>query len=45
MLFDKAMIEGLAFAIVMCGWIAVILKVNPIINVIYLRISLNTRHV
>lgn len=29
MLFDKAMIEGLAFAIVMCGWIAVILKVNP----------------
>ena len=26
---DKALIEGLIFAIAMCGWIAVILKVNP----------------
>ena len=26
---DKALIEGLIFAIAMCGWIALILKVNP----------------
>ena len=37
--------ERLIYVIIHIRVIGIILKVNPIINVIYLRVSLNTRYV